>query len=458
MASTKSENEESIDREDEASDDAGEESSDEERSDEEGAGDDEGSDDEGSDDEGSDDEGSDDEGSDDEGSDDEGSDDEGSDDEGSDDEGSDDAPESEAGAGEGEAAEAAAPATKKPKSGKGPRQYKKDGMTAGARLAAAKAAKAARKAAKLGKEKKSQDPMTQVRESPLAKKAEEASSWAKQNPTLVWALVAALVLGLGGWMGWRYYTEQQARAAAALLEEALEIVDAEIVEAEEESEDEDDEDAPPTFASEQERADAALAAFRRVLTDYPSSDAARWARLGEARVLFERGEHEEAREAYDRAADEGGSDPAVVWRALEGKAFTLEAAEQWAEALAVYEELARIDGGRFEPVAKYHIARMYLAQGDRSRATDTLRTLVESLREAEEDEDAQDFEYVLAQAQTRLRELDPSAAPPPRGARPVRGRRARRRPRRRPHERAAPGADPPLPAAAAAGRRPAGVS
>lgn len=103
----------------------------------------------------------------------------------------------------------------------------------------------------------------------------------------------------------------------------------------------------------------------------------------------------------------------MVWRALEGKAFTLEAAEQWAEALAVYEELARVDGGRFEPVAKYHIARMYLAQGDRPRATDTLRTLVESLREAEDDEDAQDFEYVLAQAQTRLRELDPSAAPPP---------------------------------------------
>ena len=321
----------------------------------------------------------------------------------------------------GKAAEAtggaadAAPVAKKTK-GKGPRRHKKDGMTAGARLAAAKAAKAARKAAKLGKEKKAQDPLAQVRESALAKKAEEATSWVKENRTTVWAILAVLVLGLGGWAGYRYYSDRQAQAAAALLEDALEIAQAQIV-AEDSSEgsssgDERDEDEPPTYPTEQARAEAALEAFRAVTAQYPGSTAAQWARLGEAKALFDLGRYADARTAYEGVAS-SAEDPAIVWRALEGKAFTLEAEEQWDEALGVYEELSSLDGGRFEPIAKYHTARLYLVRGERERATETLRGLVDSLREAEDDEDAQDFEYVLAQAQARLRELDPSAAPAP---------------------------------------------
>ncbi len=369
----------------------------------------------------------------DEGSDEDESDDEGSDDasddstsEASDEESAsaaerEDASEGAAGGAADESVEAA-PNKKKATGGKGARQFKKDGKTAGARLAAAKAAKAARKAAKLGKEKRAQDPIAAMRDNPLAQKAEQATSWAKQNSTMVWAVLAAVVLGLGGWLGYRTYTESQAEAEAALLEDALEIAQAEIVPEDEEADSADDaqpddapqdEDEAPTFPTEQARTEAALEAYRAVIAQYPSSHAAVWARLGEARMLFEQGNGADAREAYETAIREGGGDPAVTWRALEGKAFTFEAEEEWPRALEVYEELARVDDGRYEPIAKYHMARMYLAQDDRDRATETLRTLVDSLRDAENDEEEQDFEYVLAQAQTRLRELDPSAAPPP---------------------------------------------
>ena len=160
----------------------------------------------------------------------------------------------------------------------------------------------------------------------------------------------------------------------------------------------------------------ALEAYRRVVTEYPSSDAAIWARLGEAKALADLGRHGEAREAYEAAEGEGGSDPSVALRALEGIAFTFEAEEQWDQAHQVYERLAAIDGQRYQPVAEYHRARMYIAKGERERATETLRELVEDLGQAEEDDERQDFAYVLAQAETRLRELDPSAAPPPRAS------------------------------------------
>lgn len=344
-----------------------------------------------------------------------------SEDAGDDDAGDDDASdESELAAG----GAASSPSTAKTRKGDAARPNKKDGLTAGARLAAAKAAKAARKAAKRGKEKKEADPVAQVRDSQLAKKAQEAGSWAAQNRNVVIAALVVILLGIAGWAGWSSYSDGQAQAAGALLADAVEIAQAEIVAAEEPGEDaagetareEADSDAPPTFPTEEARAEAALEAYRRVLTEYPSSDAAIWARLGEAKALADLGRHGEAREAYEAAEGEGGSDPSVALRALEGIAFTFEAEEQWDQALQVYERLAAIDGQRYQPVAEYHRARMYIAKGERERATETLRELVEDLGQAEDDDERQDFAYVLAQAETRLRELDPSAAPPPRAS------------------------------------------
>ena len=235
---------------------------------------------------------------------------------------------------------------------------------------------------------------------------------------MIGALVVAL-LGVIGWLGWSSYSDQQAEAAGALLADAVEIAQAEIVAAEEGDDAapdaaEPDADAAPTFATEEARAEAALEAYRRVLSEYPSSDAAIWARLGEAKALSDLGRHAEARQAYEAAEGEGGGDPSVALRALEGSAFTFEAEEQWDQALQVYERLAAIDERRYQPVAEYHRARMYIAKGERERATETLRELVEDLGEAEDDAERQDFTYVLAQAETRLRELDPAAAPPPR--------------------------------------------
>lgn len=294
---------------------------------------------------------------------------------------------------------------------KGGKGRSKDGMTAGARLAAAKAAKAARKAAKRGKEKKEQDPVQQVRDSDLVKKAQHAGNWAAENRNAVVAIAAALVLAFGGWVGWRFYSDAQAQAAGALLDEAVTIAHAEVLT--DETDGEADPDGPPTFPTDAARAEAALEAYRAVLEQYPSADAAPWARLGEAHSLSTLGRYEEARQAYQSAEQEGAAESAVVWRALEGRAFTFEAEQKWDEALEVYEELGAIAGQRFQPVANYHAARMYIAKGEPDRAKDTLRTVVDGLNEAANEENGQEFPFVLAQAQTRLHELDPSASPPP---------------------------------------------
>ena len=306
--------------------------------------------------------------------------------------------------------EAAAASTGPRKARRRGKKGKKDRMSAGARLAAARAAKAARKAAKRGKEKQEeQAPLDAVKESDLGQKAAQAGEWAQQNQTIVYAIAAAVILGLGGYIGWHYHSKGQAEASATLLAEALEISTAELRGEDAPPPDEDDD--APTFSSAEARAEAALEAFEAVTTSHPDSAAAAWAYLGAGNALLELERYEDARQRFDRAIAVAGSDRTVLWRALEGKGFTHEAEEQWAEAAEVYQELSRVDDGSLDRVAQYHLGRMFLAQGEREQATETFRTLVEGLREASDDEEQQDFEFVLAQAEVRLAELDPSSAP-----------------------------------------------
>jgi tetratricopeptide (TPR) repeat protein len=308
----------------------------------------------------------------------------------------------------------------------------KQAPSAGARLAAAKAAKAAKKAAKRGKAQaasglpagmlgggRGREPVEALKETSIGQAATKAGEWAQSNRPVAYGIAAAIVLAMVGAIGWTVWSSGQTEAAGAALAEAVRIANAEVDpdrhepagdpddSSDEEPSDEADED--PWFPSRQARAEAALEAYQGVLRDHGGSDAARWARLGEGRALFDLGRHEEARRSYELALREAGGDPMVAWRALEGIGFTYEVEDQWEQAIEQYEELRTVEDGRYEAVADYHIARMRIAMGDRAAATTALRGLVERLRADSESEEP-DFPYVLAQAEVRLRELDPGAS------------------------------------------------
>ncbi|MFO0681035.1 MAG: hypothetical protein U0234_03240 [Sandaracinus sp.] len=311
----------------------------------------------------------------------------------------------------------------------------KGAASAGARLAAAKAAKAAAKAAKKQARKEEAGAATPtaaereqedlertesaeavLRESPLGRAATNAADWAQQNRQIATGLAAVVVLALVGWVGWTWWSTSQATAAGELLAEALEISSAEIVAPSDDEADEGDEasdeeaDDAPTYATIADRNDAALVAYRRVSSEYPGSAAAAWARLGEGRVLLAQGENEDARTAYQAAFDASHDEPVVAWQALEGIGATYEAEQDWEHATSTYERLAALNDHAYENVANYHLARMRAARGETSEALAAFRELVDALRDANDEGGEPEFPYVLAQADERLRELDPSAA------------------------------------------------
>jgi tetratricopeptide (TPR) repeat protein len=231
-----------------------------------------------------------------------------------------------------------------------------------------------------------------------------------------WIAVAAAAIAIVGFLGWQYREETTSAAAGTLLEEAIEIASARIESpdaADEASEDEDeDADEERTFPTRTARDEAALEAYEALRSQYPGHPSAGIARLGAARTLLALGRNDEAREMYQEALDrDGGRSGTIAWQALEGIGFAQEAAGNADEARATYERLGDLDGHSYEQIANYHLARLMLARGERDEARTALRELVDALRaETVEDSSEPRFPYLLAQAEVRLRELDPSSA------------------------------------------------
>lgn len=266
-------------------------------------------------------------------------------------------------------------------------------MTAGERLAAAKAARAARKAARRGKDAE------QVEEKVL-RQAGEAGAWAETHrKTIGIALIAGVVV-VGALGGYFYYRGASSAKAAATIVEATATLDAPIGEG--------GDDKREHFADAASRDQKALERFRAILSDYPSAPTASRARLAEAAILSRQGDREAARGAYEKVlAGPDGSDPEVAMLALEGIASTLEAEERWDDATSRYEEIGKLRGSVYRPIADYHLARMALQAGKNDEAKEKLKALLESLGK----EDAPELAHIREQAELRLRTLDPTAAP-----------------------------------------------
>ncbi|MCB9614295.1 MAG: hypothetical protein H6722_17805 [Sandaracinus sp.] len=266
-------------------------------------------------------------------------------------------------------------------------------ISAGQRLAAAKAAKAAKKIAQRGKE-------AEVVEEEAIETAEVASSWLDRNRTKLLGAFAAVLLVGGLVFGIQSVQKKSAAEASGLLWEATEILNAPIRAEGEEAEEGADEDEP-SYTSIASRADAALAKLDELFASHGDSEAAAWGHLEQGRALYQKGEHAEARAAFETALTQGGE--ALAPRALEGIAFTFESEENWDEAVARFEQL-REEGGALQILADYHLARIHLAKDEEDPAKTKLQAVLEALGE----EDAPELAYVRDQAELRLMAIDSS--------------------------------------------------
>jgi predicted negative regulator of RcsB-dependent stress response len=279
-------------------------------------------------------------------------------------------------------------------------------LSPGARLAAQRAAKAAAKAAKRGKTQA--DEVEQQAEAHAATMA----SWFEDNRKTVYGVLAAIAVLLGVYVAWSTFGHRAAEQASAALGEALDVANARI-RAADAPEEPADALGRETFPTTTARAEKALSLFRKVTSQHAGSDAALWARLGEARALLDLDKPGEARAAFEKALREGSGNASVTARAFEGIAFTFEAENQPQKAVEKFQALSRAGEGAFKDLADYHLARMYLRTGEENRAKDLLKDLVQRLRAGDDGAPEDRSPYILTQAEVRLAELDSSLVPRP---------------------------------------------
>lgn len=276
----------------------------------------------------------------------------------------------------------------------------------GARLAAQRAAKAAAKAAKRGK-----TPADEVEQKAEARAATMAT-WLEEHRTVAYGVLAAVALLIAAYVGWSMFGGRAAEAAAVDLSAALDVANAEIRSADSPAPEDDLADRE-TFPTTTARAEKALELFRKVTSAHAGTDAAVWARLGEARALLDLGKPAEARAAYEKALREGSGNTAVAARAYEGIAFTFETENEPAKAIEKFQALSRAGEGAYKDLADYHLARMYLRTNEDTRAKDLLKELVQRLRTRDDTDPGDVSPYVLSQAELRLAELDSTLVPRP---------------------------------------------
>jgi len=272
--------------------------------------------------------------------------------------------------------------------------------TAGSRLAAKRAAKSARKAASRG----TSNPAEEV-----AKSVQNVNAWIDAHGRKVWIALGACVAAAVAALIIASLQEGKGREAGALLRTAV-ITNQGIIVAPDETPPE--EPLFPTFTAAKERDEKALAQFRDVQKQYPSSNAAGYAALGEGNTLLRLGKNAEASAVFEKLRtsrdDKDDKDTFLRFRALEGAGYALEGQQKYADAAERFDALSKLKNGAYRKVGDYHRARMLVQQGKRDEAKQLLEALDKAAAEkpAEVDEPAtSDFEFATTAAQTLLTEL-----------------------------------------------------
>jgi len=245
-------------------------------------------------------------------------------------------------------------------------------LTAGERLAASRAAKSARKTADRGR-------AAELVEDKALAQAAVAKDWLADNlrPLGLAAGGVLLVAAIG--IAWSTIASDKNEEAGSQLAAALE------------SDTYDDAELAESYAA--------------VVRDHEGTVAATWALVGEGRALYGQGKHEQARDAYEAAA-ESTDDETLQWIALEGIAYTLEAEQSYEQALEQLDALRAL-GKEVTPIAGYHQARILIQQGRMDEAKVKLQGVLAELRQPY----APALPFTRAETESRLALLDPSLAP-----------------------------------------------
>ncbi len=246
----------------------------------------------------------------------------------------------------------------------------------------------------------------------LARTSARITRALRQNALAVQVVLGLAIVGVGVTAGVFYFQDKKAGAATGALALGTRAERGRILENDERSDDEKSFDAAAIYKTDAERATDALAAYAKVTSSYPGTGAAILARLGEAGVRLDQGEHDQAAAIYAEVIGSplGKADGDVRGRATEGLGYAKEGKGDLDGALEAFRELQKIDVRPFKEAGQYHEGRVLLAKGEKDQAKAILQPLYEKVKLPGKEGLVAGEQLKQLVART-LRKIDPALAP-----------------------------------------------
>jgi TolA-binding protein len=209
----------------------------------------------------------------------------------------------------------------------------------------------------------------------LARQARETFESKKRETTMTVTAVAVVAVIAIGFIAWR---ESVKTKAHTLLAEAVAVQDARIGPPPAPGQPEQG----PRFATERERAQAALTKFKVAADAYPSTDAGIYARYQEGATQLVLGTPGGAASAFQQVVDKGGSGFYGQMGRL-GLAEAQARSGQYDQAIKTFQDLSqRKDGPLPVDGILMQLGRTYAEAGKRTEAQQTFNRLVEEFPES----------------------------------------------------------------------------
>jgi predicted negative regulator of RcsB-dependent stress response len=202
----------------------------------------------------------------------------------------------------------------------------------------------------------------------------EASDWLMKRQQIIGATLGVLLVGGLVAATVHYFSSRSEEKASKQLGQALTVLERPVVTGVDLQPAEAGQEPP--FKSEKEKDEAIVKTLSDFRGAHGGSDAAVMAALPLGKAQYRLGNYDGAIAAFDEYVAKGEKNEPLMVSAREGQGYAHEAKGQLDQALASFQEMAKLDAGGFlQGMGQYHQARILVAQGKKDEAAQLLSDL-----------------------------------------------------------------------------------
>ncbi|MGZ3458662.1 MAG: tetratricopeptide repeat protein [Archangium sp.] len=237
----------------------------------------------------------------------------------------------------------------------------------------------------------------------------EASDWLMKRRQAIGTAVAVLILGGLVAALVHYFTARGEEQAAKQLGQALAVLDRPVIPGTVPPQLAEGEEPP--FKSDHEKDEAIVKSLTDFREAHKGSDAAVTAALPLGKAAYRLGNYDAALAAFGDYTQKGPKKDPLMASAYEGQGYSYEAKGQLDQALAAFQQMAKVESGDYlQGMGQYHQARVLAEQGKKDEAAQMLMGLKTSQPNTAAGRLATERLAVLASQGVKVPE--PKTAPP----------------------------------------------